>query len=242
MPITEPAEAPVLRRAVTFPIDQLEWRDSGDPERKNETTLRGHAAVFNKLSEDLGGFREMLEPGAFRAALRKDPDVRLLFNHDPSYVLARTASGTLELREDDTGLHVFARVDRADPDVERLRQKMQRGDVDQMSFAFTVSEHGDDWAVTDDGAVVRTIRADGVADLFDTSVVTYPAYTQTTVNMRSLLEHAIEQGRIPDIEPQVAAGDGSDSHTGPDERRKRLATLRATSSIFAEKHKQGREP
>jgi HK97 family phage prohead protease len=240
--IEKPAHAPELHRSVVFPLDELEWRDSGDPEKANETTLRGHAAVFNRLSDDLGGFRELLEPGAFRAALRKQPDVRLLFNHDPNQVLARTASGTLELREDKTGLHVFARVDRNDADVEKLRVKMQRGDIDQMSFAFTLGEGGDDWAVTDDGAVVRTIRADGVNELFDTSVVTYPAYPQTDVNMRSLLVQAIEQGRLPrslaetvagdalDIAPQVAVGGESDSHTGPDERRKRLTVLKTKAA------------
>lgn len=194
-----------LRHALTFTLDNVEWRDSGDPDRKHETTLRGHAAVFNKLSDDLGGFRELLEPGAFRAALRKQPDVRLLFNHDPNFVLARTASGSLELREDTEGLHVFARVDRRISWVEDLRTSMLRGDVDQMSFAFNIGEDGDDWA-TADGDVIRTIRQDGVSDLFDVSVVVYPAYPQTSVNMRSLLDQAIEEGRVPGIAPEIKVG------------------------------------
>lgn len=204
MSLTTSPDTRDIRHALTFALDNVEWRDSGDPDRKHETTLRGHAAVFNKLSDDLGGFRELLEPHAFRAALRKQPDVKLLHNHNPDYVLARTASGTLELREDTEGLHVFARVDRRISWVEDLRTSMLRGDIDQMSFAFNIAEGGDDWT-TADGNVIRTIRQDGVSDLFDVSVVAYPAYPQTSVNMRSLLEEAIEQGRVPGIAPEVGA-------------------------------------
>lgn len=211
--IIEPAAGPGLRHALTFTLDNVEWRDSGDPDRKSETTLRGHAAVFNRLSDDLGGFRELLEPGAFRAALRKQPDAKLLYNHDPNYVLARTMSGSLELREDTEGLHVFARVDRRISWVEDLRTSMMRGDVDQMSFAFTVADGGDDWA-TADGDIIRTIRQDGVSDLFDVSIVTYPAYPQTSVNMRSLLDIAIGQGRIQGIEPASAGSPAESPNPG----------------------------
>lgn len=208
-------ESPPLERRLVVPLDECEWRDSGDPERRDETTLRGHAAVFNSLSEDLGGFRELIEPGFFQGALSRKPDVRLLVNHD-GLPLARTASGTLELREDEKGLHVFARLDKNDPDVISLRGKMKRGDVDQMSFAFTLNEDGDDWAVADDDTVVRTLRANGANELFDVSVVTYPAYRFTDVSMRSVLQDAISRGRVPvsleqaealasdDAEPDVA--------------------------------------
>lgn len=196
-------------RKLVVALDEVEWRDAGDPERKGETTLRGHAAVFNSLSEDLGGFREIIEPGFFREALRRQPDVRLLVNHD-GLPLARTRSGTLELREDQRGLHVFARLDKNDPDVVSLRGKMQRGDVDQMSFAFTLREDADDWEVTEDGAVIRTLRADGADDLFDVSVVTYPAYRATDVSMRSVLQDAISRGRVPDITLEQAEALASD--------------------------------
>lgn len=204
-------------RELVVPLEDVEWRDSGDPQKKDETTLRGHAAVFNSLSDDLGGFREIIEPGFFRAALRRQPDVRLLINHE-GLPIARTASGTLELREDNRGLHVFARLDKNDPDVTSLRGKMQRGDVDQMSFAFTLREDGDDWAVAEDGTVIRTLRADGADELFDVSVVTFPAYRHTTVSMRSVLQDAISRGRVPvtveqaielasdEAEPAVARG------------------------------------
>jgi hypothetical protein len=86
---------------------------------------------------------------------------------------------------------------------------MQRGDVDQMSFAFTVREDGDDWAVTDDESVVRTLLPDGAEQLFDVSVVTYPAYKSTEVSMRSVLEDAIARGRLPErvgADPGTATG------------------------------------
>lgn len=209
-PQTAPPEGASFYRS-RFQPDEIVWRDSGNPDTPTETTLRGHAAVFNALSEDLGGFRELIEPGAFRAALRRNPDVRLLFNHDSSFVLARTASGTLELREDSRGLHVFARVDREISWIDDLRRSMLRGDVDQMSFAFTVADGGDEWAVTDDGTIVRTIRADGVDELFDVTIATFPAYPATEVAMRSLLENAASSGRVRGLEladgglPSVAA-------------------------------------
>src|SRR5262245_23974176 len=179
------------KRELRFP---MALERNGNPD---EITLRGHAAVFNSLSEGVGGFRENIEPAFFRAALRRKPDVRLLINHD-GLPLARTSSGTLELREDDRGLHVFARLDAGDPDVASLRRKMHRGDIDQMSFAFTLREDGDDWEVMDDDdSVIRTLRADGANEIFDVSVVTFPAYRATDVSMRSVLQDAISRGRVP---------------------------------------------
>ena len=241
---TEPAAGPEHqpavetgdgRREIVVRLDQIEFRDAGNPDKPHETTLRGHAALFNSLSDDLGGFREIIEPGFFRSALRKRPDVRLLFNHDPNHVLARTASDTLELREDGRGLHVFARINKEIQWVKDLRASMQRGDIDQMSFAFTLKAEGDDWAVTEDGTVVRTLRADGADDLFDVSVVTYPAYRATHVTMRGLLEEAAANGRLvipgagPDVDPETG-GSGrtastSHPHDGVGEPAAHVATV-----------------
>src|SRR2546430_2450571 len=102
-------------------LENVEWRQAGD----NDYTLAGHAAVFNRLSEDLGGFREIIEPGFFRSALRKSPDVRALINHDSNLVLARTASGTLELKEDAASLRIAARVAQTSYATD-LRLAMQR--------------------------------------------------------------------------------------------------------------------
>lgn len=197
--IIEPAIGSGLRHAVVARFDELDIRKAQNGRSENYT-LRGHAALFNSLSDDLGGFRELIEPRAFRKALRGKPDVRLLVNHDANRVLARTTAQvdgkeSLELREDKDGLHVWA-VIQPRTWVDDLAVEMRSGLIDQMSFAFTIGEGGDDWAVTEDGIVVRTIRADGVDELFDVSVVTYPAYTQTDAAMREL-RNAVARGRLP---------------------------------------------
>jgi HK97 family phage prohead protease len=143
--------------------------------------MRGHAAVFNELSGDLGGFREQIIPGAFAEAIETD-DVRALINHDSNFVLGRNRAGTLAMREDVRGLA----VEITPPDTAFARDlivSMERGDVTQMSFAFRVRPNGEDWAKNDDGVWVRSVKR---VRLYDVSVVTYPAYTQTDVAMRSL--------------------------------------------------------
>ena len=138
----------------------------------------GHAAVFNVLSEDLGGFRETIAPGAFRRAIAED-DVRALVNHDPTLILGRNRAGTLVLEEDATGLAV--RIAPPETNLARdLLASMARGDISQMSFGFATRE--DSWE-TVDGLAVRTLRA---VRLFDVSVVTFPAYPQTDAAVRSL--------------------------------------------------------
>lgn len=143
--------------------------------------MRGHAAVFNELSGDLGGFREQIIPGAFAEAIETD-DVRALINHDSNFVLGRNRAGTLAMREDVRGLA----VEITPPDTAFARDlivSMERGDVTQMSFAFRIRPNGEDWAKNDDGVWVRSVKR---VRLYDVSVVTYPAYTQTDVAMRSL--------------------------------------------------------
>lgn len=148
----------------------------------------GHAAVFNELSEDLGGFREQIARGAFTEALEKD-DVRALFNHNPDHVLGRNRAGTLKLAEDAHGLA----VDINPPDTGAaadLIVLLERGDVTQMSFAFSIRPNGEDWAKNDDGIWIRTIKR---VRLYDVSPVTYPAYTSTDVAVRALEQVRIAQ-------------------------------------------------
>lgn len=144
--------------------------------------LRGHAAVFNQLSEDLGGFREQVAPGAFADAIEKD-DVRALFNHDPNFVLGRTLAKTLRLAEDARGLAIEIDL----PDTPTVRDLVQapivRGDISGMSFGFSVRPGGQDWAKDDEGRIVRTLKR---VRLYDVSPVTFPAYPQTEVALRAL--------------------------------------------------------
>jgi len=145
-------------------------------------TIQGTAAVFNSLSEDLGGFREQIAPGAFKSALAGS-DVRALFNHNPDMVLGRTSAGTLRLSETNAGLKFEVDV----PDTSYARDllvSMGRGDISQCSFGFTVSAGGDSWKKDSTGAYIRTINK--VERLYDVSPVTYPAYPETGCALRSL--------------------------------------------------------
>ena len=153
--------------------------------RKDDGSLpviEGHAAVFNSDSEDMG-FIERIRPGAFKEAL-KNSDIRSLFNHDANIVLGRNKSGTLELKEDSKGLFQITHP----PDTQLVRDMVlspiERGDIDQQSFGFTVEK--DSWEGLDTDKPVRTIEK--IKELFDVSVVTYPAYQDTSVALRSLAE------------------------------------------------------
>jgi len=148
----------------------------------DEPKITGHAAVFSKLSVDLMGFREKVAPGAFAGSIEKS-DIRALWNHNPDYVLGRNKSGTLHLEEDKKGLA----IEISPPDTQWARDLMEtikRGDVDQMSFAFQVVK--DSW----DESGKEKIRTLEEVELFDVSPVTYPAYPQTDVKVRSVLEEA----------------------------------------------------
>jgi len=157
---------------------KVEMRVEGGDEPK----IRGHAAVFNKLSVDLMGFKEKVAPGAFIQSI-ENSDIRALWNHNPDYVLGRNKSGTLSLEEDKKGLA----IEISPPDTQWARDLMEtikRGDVDQMSFAFQVKK--DSWDETGKESV-RTLEE---VELFDVSPVTYPAYPQTDVKVRSAFEKA----------------------------------------------------
>lgn len=155
--------------------------------------ITGYAAVFDSETVIGGrewGFREKIAKGAFTEALRTS-DVRALFNHDEEYVLGRTKSGTLRLMEDERGLKV--EIDPPDTqDAKDLIKRMQRGDIDQMSFAFTMEGGVQTWDETGD-MPLRIIEK--VGELLDVSVVTYPAYPETEAAARSLAATRKERQR-----------------------------------------------
>lgn len=160
-------------------LDNVEVRENGD-----KLEFVGHAAVFGRLSEDLGGFKERIVRGAFQAVLDTSPDVRFLSLDHGGLPLARTSSGTMELREDPTGLRVYAEL--APIQASRdLKVLIQRRDLSQMSFGFSMGDSGKEVWTDEDGQIVRTISQFG--RLFDVSPVTFPAYAQTDASMRSLL-------------------------------------------------------
>ena len=149
--------------------------------------ITGYAAVFDKWSEDLGGFKEKIRSGAFRKAIAKS-DVRGLFNHDSNYVLGRQSNGTLTIKEDKNGL--WMEIDPPDTQIIRdlVLAPIKRGDIKEQSFAFIVAENGDEWknlhGEKPDEPTTRTIIE--VDELFDVSPVTYPAYPDTSVALRSM--------------------------------------------------------
>lgn len=145
-------------------------------------TVEGHAATFNEWTDIGGMFRERISPGAFADSIKRGDDVVLLIEHD-GLPLARTRSGTLTLAEDDTGLLIRSSLSTEDPDVARVAPKMQRGDLDKMSFAFMVRD--EKWVEPDEGLPERTIER---VDLVDVSIVTWPAYEGTDIALRSMRE------------------------------------------------------
>ena len=142
-------------------------------------TFTGYAAVFNSPSEPLP-FIERIAPGAFKRSLKARNDIKLLWNHDTGAVLGSTRAGTLKLEEDNYGLRVTAVL--PDTNLGRdVRTLVQRGDVNAMSFGFSVPAGGDTWNAEGTERTLKSVR------IFEVSVVAYPAYQQTagTANVRS---------------------------------------------------------
>ena len=157
----------------------------------NQRKIVGYSAIFGTFSEVLGSYRsfkEKVQQGAFAETIITD-DIRALFNHNPDHVLGRNTSGTLILTEDEKGLLV--EITPPETDTARdLLVSIERGDVSQMSFGFTVEE--DEWG-EEEGMAIRTLKK---VKLFDVSVVTYPAYVDTTVDIRSIDSYKSYQGKI----------------------------------------------
>lgn len=145
---------------------------------KDGVKVSGYAAVFGQTVDIGGMFREVIAPGAFSSSIGRD-DVVFLVNHE-GLPLARTRSGTLKIEEDDKGLRIESELDATDPDVQRIIGKMERGDLDKMSFAFSALKQ--EWDETTDPPT-RTIME---ARVYDVSIVTTPAYDGTSIALRSL--------------------------------------------------------
>jgi hypothetical protein len=188
--MNEPA-LPVIERR--FTSGAVEIRQSDTDTKK---MVRGYAAIFNSRSTNLGGenveFYESISPCAFDDVM--GDDVRALFNHDSNLILARSkgGKGTLRVGTDTRGLWYEFEA----PDTQAGRDLMvslERGDVDQSSFAFQVGKDGQEWQKRMEGEKIiyeRTIKR--VKRLMDVSPVTYPAYPDATVALRSLAEFQAE--------------------------------------------------
>ena len=152
----------------------VEKREDGD-----SRTISGRAAVFNKLSRNLGWFREKIDPAAFDEC--DMTDVIACRNHDPDKVMARTTAETLKLGTDQNGLNYTfdaPNTTAGNDTIEDIKLK----NITQSSFAFTIAE--DRWDEDDEHGEIRTILK--VKKLYDVSPVTNPAYFGTDVSANSL--------------------------------------------------------
>lgn len=170
------------RRVVSGALEARAAADPGQPK-----TIVGYAAIFDSPTTIADYFVEQIAPGAFDKAIGRD-DVRALFNHDENLVLGRTTSGTLKLSVDSRGL----RYEITPPDTSTARDLAEligRGDVTQSSFCFRASAEEWNW---DAEPPVRTLLD---LELYDVSPVTFPAYDDTDVAMRSDAERSLAEAR-----------------------------------------------
>jgi HK97 family phage prohead protease len=168
-------------------------RDIEVREEKDGMRFTGYAAVFDSPSEPLP-FTEMIERGAFKRSIESRNDIKLLWNHDTASVLGSTRAKTLRLYEDERGLKVEAML----PNTTLGRdaaELLRRGDVDSMSFGFSVPRGGDEWS--DDG-MLRTLKS---VRLHEISIVAFPAYSGTagTTSVRGLAAIAQRAEVDPDL-------------------------------------------
>lgn len=151
---------------------EFKTRADGD-----ELRIEGYFAVFNSNYQIAPDMSETVAPGAFTETL--DGDIRALIDHETMYVLGRTTAGTLELREDETGLYGSILINPNDQDAMNLWHRVERGDVNQCSFGFDIL--GEETEFLEDGSVHWTITS---VKLYEVSVCTFPAYAETSVEAR----------------------------------------------------------
>lgn len=162
--------------------------------------IEGHAAVFNRHSQDLGGFVEQVDQRAFTRTLKNNPDTRALFNHDPNLILGRTSAGTLDIATDEVGLYYRNRLPETSY-ARDLRISMERGDITQSSFGFWT--RNDEWTRTESGMPLRTLTEVSLNE-GDVSPVTFPAYLDADSGVRAAVRSLVDSlGR--EIEPDGIA-------------------------------------
>ena len=168
------------REVRTLTTARIELRAAGD----GTVSVEGYAAIFDEETVIGDWFREVVRPGAFTEALSRRDDATFLINHD-GLPLARVASRTLTLTEDKRGLKIATSLRTDDPDVARIIPKMERGDLNKMSFAFSIYPDGEQrW--TQEGEQELELREIvRVGRLYDVSIVTDPAYAGTEIALRA---------------------------------------------------------
>lgn len=157
-------------------VSDTEFRITQDGD-SGTRKLSFYAAVFDSLSEDLGGFREKIGRRAFTKTINENQDVYACFNHNPDNLLGRRSAGTLRLHVDLTGLR--AEVDLPDTQLGKdIATWVDRGDLRGASFAFRAMK--DHWTKAEDGTPLREVQE---LRLYDVSPVVMPAYSDTNGSM-----------------------------------------------------------
>ena len=164
--------------------------------------IGGYAAVFNRESQNLGGFVEVVSPGFFNdSKSRAWPDVMARYNHDDNMLLGTTGGGTLSLSTDGTGLNYDVVVPQARTDVYEL---VSRGDIRKSSFAFRVLPGGDEWGVNEQGYTLRTLNT---GQLIDVAPVNSPAYVDTTAGKRAAFVLEEARGALESLADQMSVSE-----------------------------------
>lgn len=171
-----------------MPFKGVELRAADDGTGGSTLTFTGYACVTEasyEMQDWLGPYTEVVRSGAFKKTLSEGADVPFLINHG-GMTLARTKSGTLRLEEDSTGLLAEAQLDAANPQVQALRSAMDRGDLDEMSFAFWVTRQ--QWSPDFEQRDILEVNL----SKGDVSIVNYganPATAGAQLNARDLAGH-----------------------------------------------------
>jgi len=162
-------------------VFKVELRKEGD-----SIKLTGMPIVYGKRSEDIGFF-EYIDVGAATKALKRS-DVRALYGHnsDSLLPLGRQSAKTLRLKESEEGITVEIDPPKRNAFVDALIESIERGDIGEMSFAFSVADGGDNWVFPKDWTQPATRHITELEEIFDVSYVAYAAYNDTSVALRSM--------------------------------------------------------
>lgn len=174
-------------------LGKLQTRDNSTDD---EMKIAGYFVVFNTETEIYDGMFEEISDKAF-----KDidlTDIRALADHDTAKVLGRTKSKTLILKVDEKGLYGEITINKDDTEAVNLYQRVKRGDIDQCSFGFSILN--ETMEQREDGSVKWTITE---IELFEVSVVTFPAYSDTAVEARSAQLEQLEKRNLKTRKQQL---------------------------------------
>lgn len=174
-------------------MNKIQYRAINDLQVRSESedkVIEGYFVVYNQPTELWPGYYEQIDKNAIIESL--DGDIRALFDHDTSKVLGRTKSQTLTLKNTDEGLYGIIKLNDRDTEAMNLYERVKRGDIDQCSFGFFIEDSKIDYR--EDGTIIETIKK---LNIMEVSVVTFPAYEQTSVKAR---QKEFENTRAKQIE------------------------------------------